>query len=410
MTLDARRAPRLAALALGLGLLLRLAYCWRGAHALPTTNDFYENIALTLLHGGGYGYGFAPGVPTSGREPVYPLFIAGVYAVFGEHPAAVIFLQCLMSAATGWLLWRTGRRLFGEAAGLAALAAFMVYPQSIYYCAYFFRETLMCLAFGVMLWASLDWGAEPGDPAGERGALWAGLGATAFGMANSALLPACALSGLLIWAVAPPRARLRRFALYTAPLVLAFGVWTVRNWKVHHRFIAGSTHGGEEFYRALLVPPDEANTPRVVEILSTDPIIQSGTLLPEAERNAVFTKAAFRWIGDHPGEFVSRAVGGVMKYWKLWPYRMTTYGHSYALLVLVSLLSDGWIIPLGFVGLWLFRARWRELPVLPACALAMTGVYGAVHAVIRYRLPLMQGMILLSCAVLSRALLRLKAR
>jgi hypothetical protein len=69
VTLDARRAGRLAALALGLGLLLRLAYAWRGAHALPTTNDWYENIALSLVRGGGYGYGFTPGLPTSGRSP-----------------------------------------------------------------------------------------------------------------------------------------------------------------------------------------------------------------------------------------------------------------------------------------------------------------------------------------------------
>jgi hypothetical protein len=39
----------------------------------------------------------------------------------------------------------------------------------------------------------------------------------------------------------------------------------------------------------------------------------------------------------------------------------------------------------------------------------MTFVYGAVHAVIRYRLPLMGGMILLACAVLSRLYSRIPA-
>jgi hypothetical protein len=68
--------------------------------------------------------------------------------------------------------------------------------------------------------------------------------------------------------------------------------------------------------------------------------------------------------------------------------------------VVLSLLSDGWIIPLGFLGLWRFRARWREAAAFPAALIAMTAVYGAVHAVIRYRLPLMGGMILLATAVL----------
>jgi 4-amino-4-deoxy-L-arabinose transferase-like glycosyltransferase len=402
-----KRAGRIAAFILGAGLLVRFAYAWRGAHSLPTSNDQYETIAISVVERGEFA--IDPGVSTSGREPVYPLFIAGIYKVFGEKPAMVVFFQCVLSVLTGVFVWLTGRKLFDEATALLALAVFTFYPQSIYYCAYFFRETVLCFSFAVMLWSSTDWRAEPGDPAGERGALWGGLAATLFGMGNSAVLPACALSGLLILVVAPSKTRIRRFFLYTTPLVLAFGAWTVRNYQVHHRFIAGSTHGGEEFYRALLVPPDEQNTPAVEQILGSDPLFKEVAPLPEAERNVVFGRASFHWIAEHRRDYLGRVAGGVMKFWKLWPYRMSTYKHSYAALVAVSLLSDGWIIPLGFLGLWLFRARWRELPVLPASVFALTAVYGAVHAVIRYRLPLMGGMILLACAVVSPRLFRSRA-
>ncbi len=398
-----------AAAALALGLLLRFAYAAHAYRAryLPTSADGYETIALNLLERGEFAV--EPGRPTSLREPSFPLFIAGVYAVAGERPAAVIFLQCLLSVATGWLLWLTARRLFGEGVGLAALLAFMLYPQSVYYCAYFFRETWLCFWFGVLLWSSLDWSAAPDDPAGARAAALGGLAATAFGLGNSAVLPACALSGLLIWAAAPKKARLKRFALYTAPLVLAFAAWTARNWNVQGRFIAGSTHGGEEFYRALIVPPEEQNSPRQIDILRADPLYTKIGLIPdEAERNDRFMKACFAWIGAHPATFASRAFAGVVKFWKLWPYKMDTYQHSYALLVLASLLSDGWIIPLGLCGLGLFRSRWRELPVLPASVFALTAVYGAIHAVIRYRLPLMGGMILLACAAVSAVCGRMK--
>ncbi|MDE2510154.1 MAG: glycosyltransferase family 39 protein, partial [Elusimicrobia bacterium] len=400
MNLDSRRAGRLAALILGAGLLLRFAYAWRGAHALPTSNDQYETIALSVVEHGEYAV--IPGVPTSGREPVYPLFIAGLYKVFGERPSVVIFVQCVLSMLTGYFLWLTGRRLFDERLALAALAVYMLYPQSVYYCAYFFRETLLCFGFGVLLWSSLDWGAAPGDPGGDRSALIGGLSASVFGIGNSAVLPACALSGLLIWAVAPAKSRARRFFLYTAPLVLFFAAWTGRNWAVQGRFIAGSTHGGEEFYRALVVPPEYQTTNRVAEFAKTVPIFAEAELLPEADRNTLMTKAAFAWIGAHRAKFAARIFEGVVKFWRLWPYKMATYQHSYALLVLASLLSDGWIIPLGLLGLWLFRDRWREIPVLPASVFGLTVVYGTVHAVIRYRLPLMQGLILLACAAISR--------
>lgn len=387
---------RLTAVVLALGLALRFAYAWHGHRAryLPTSSDGYETIALSLLDRGEYA--MEPGRPTSLREPSYPLLIAGVYVVAGRRPGVVIFLHCLLSTATGWLLWMSGRRLFGEKTAVAALAVFMLYPQSIYYCAYFFRETWLCFLFAVLLWASLDWKAAADDPAGERGAILGGLAAAAFGLANSAVLPACALSGLGLWQAAPARARARRAACFFTPLVLAFGAWTARNWAVHGRFVAGSTHGGEEFLQALVVPPGDLGTARQGEIVRATPIFSAADGLPEAARNDALTKAAFRWIAGHPGTFASRTLAGFAKFWRLWPYRRG-YHHSYGLLVLASLLSDAWIIPLGFVGLWRCRSRWREAPAFPAAAFAMTLVYGAVHAVIRYRLPLMGGMILLAC-------------
>ena len=390
-----------AAAALALGLLLRFAYARHAYRAryLPTSADGYETIALSLIERGEYA--IIPGAPTALREPSYPLFIAAVYRVVGDKPAVVIFLQCLLSAFTGWFLYLTGRRLFGEGVGLAALLAFMLYPQSTYYCGYFFRETWLCFWFAVLAWASLDWSAAPGNQAGDRGAALGGLAATFFGMANSAALPACALSGFLIWPTAPPKTRLRRFALYTAPLVLAFGAWTARNWSVTGRFVAGSTHGGEEFYQALIVPPEDLGTRRQTDIISADPVYAASIGLPEAERNSRLMAASLRWIAAHPALYASRAAAGFFKFWKPWPYKRN-YQHSYALLLLASLLSDAWIIPLGFAGLWLFRSRWREMPALPAAVFGLTLVYGAVHAVIRYRLPLMGGMILLACAAFSR--------
>ncbi len=390
-----------AAVALALGLLIRFAYAWHGhrARIVPTSSDGYETIALSLVERGEYA--LEAGKPTSMREPSYPLVIAAVYSVAGNRPGVVLVLHCLLSGATGWLLWMTGRRLFGEAVALAALAVFMLDPQAVYYCAYFFRETWLCFLFGLLLWSSLDWSATPDEPRGERAALVGGLASAAFGLANSAVLPACALAGVLLWFAAPEKARARRVIRYFAPLLLAFGGWTARNWAVHGRFVAGSTHGGEEFYQALIVPPDDLGTQRQTEIVSSDSAYAAAAGLPEAERNARLMAASWRWIAARPSLYASRALTGFIKFWRPWPYKRS-YAQPYALLVVASLLSDGWIIPLGFAGLWLCRARWREAPAFPAALFAMTFVYGAVHAVIRYRLPLMGGMILLACAAVSR--------
>jgi hypothetical protein len=196
--------------------------------------------------------------------------------------------------------------------------------------------------------------------------------------------------------------RVRRLTVYFLPFVAAFGLWSARNYRVQGQFILGSTHGGEEFLQALVVPPEDLGTPRQTQIIQATPIFSQADTLPEAQRNAYLMKASLAWIANHPGTYFSRAISGLLKYWKPWPYRRN-YQHSYWLLVVTSLLFDGWIIPLGFFGMWRYRSLWRRVPAFPASVFAMTIVYGMVHAVIRYRLPLMGGMILLACATMARA-------
>ncbi len=391
---------RWALAALAVGLLLRAAYAWRASSAryLPTSSDGYETIALSIVERGEYA--LAPGRPTMLREPSFPLYLAAVYAVCGRRPGVVIALNILLSCATGILLWGAARRLFGERTALASFWIFMLHPQSIYYCGYFFRETWLCLWAAVLIVSSLDWSAREDDPAGARSALIGGTAAALFGLANSAVLPGCALAGLALWFAAPRRARLRRAALYFAPLTLALALWTARGYAVTGRLVAGSTHGGEEFLQALVVPPEDLGTERQTRIVAETPIFAETAMLPEAERNERLMRAAFAWIGAHPALYASRAAAGLIKFWRPWPYPRV-YQHSYALLVALSLLSDGWIIPLGFFGLWRLRARWREAPAFPALVFGLTLVYGLIHAVIRYRMPLMGGMIVAACGAMS---------
>jgi 4-amino-4-deoxy-L-arabinose transferase-like glycosyltransferase len=385
--------PRRVLTLLALALALRLGYAVH-AHrsgSIPTSSDQYETIALNLLAGSGYS--IVPGVPTAQREPSYPLFLAALYAPFGRVPALVLAVQCLLGTAACLLAWSAARPLFGERPALWALIAAALYPQGVYYSGYFFRDTLLAFLFMLLCWSSTRWSAAGEE--GERGALYGGWAAVGLGLGNSAHLPALALAGLLLLLAAPARARLRRAVLYGAPLALAFGLWSARNAAVFGRFVAGSTHGGEEFYQALIVPPEDLGTSRQTEILAADAVFQETLGLPEAERNARLTRESLRWIAGHPGLYASRAAAGFVKFWKLWPYKRS-YNHSYGAIFAASLLSDAWLIPLGLFGLWSLRRRWREFPALWAGVAGLTFVYGAVHAVIRYRLPLMLPLIVLA--------------
>lgn len=392
MRIDPRRAV-LAGIAVALALRVGYAaHAWRN---IPTSSDDYETIALSLLERGEYST--APGTPTAIREPVYPLLIAAAYAPFGRRPWIVLALQVLLGVATCLVAQRLALRLFDKRVGLAVLWVCALHPQLIYYTAYFFRDTLLAFLFSVLCLASVDWSAAAGDPRGDAAAKEGGWTAAALGLANSAHLPAVALAGAALWLVAPKPVRRRRALYYFAPLLLAFGLWSLRNWRAFGAFVPGSTHGGPEFYQALVVPPADLGTPRQTEILSADPDWLAAEPLGELAQSQVLTKAAFRWIGTHPGLYLSRAVAGFAKFWRPWPYKRA-YPHSYALLLAASLLSDAWIVPLGLFGLWMCRRRWRQAPAVWTGALGLTAVYGAVHAVIRYRLPLVPPMIVFAVA------------
>src|SRR5205809_2046823 len=90
------------------GLLLVAAFCFRVAIArfLPNDNPddgrVYAQLARNLLEQHVYSDAAeAPYNPTLIRLPGYPLFLAGVYALFGHHNnTAVRIIQALIDTAT----------------------------------------------------------------------------------------------------------------------------------------------------------------------------------------------------------------------------------------------------------------------------------------------------------------------
>lgn len=68
------------------------------------------------------------------QAPLYPYFLAVVYALSGTaNLTAVYLVQIVLGSVACVLLLRAGRRLHSEAAGLIAGLALAVYPSAIFY-------------------------------------------------------------------------------------------------------------------------------------------------------------------------------------------------------------------------------------------------------------------------------------
>lgn len=148
--------PRQLLILLSVSLLLKLVvfFISSAEQSRFLTGDSwgYHNPARAILNIGSFAISPEhPDVPESIRTPGYPLFIAVVYAVFGESFQAVVVVQIILSLITVVISYHMGRSLFGENAGF--LAAIVLCLDVVTFSMTFFvlTETLFTLVFTLSL-------------------------------------------------------------------------------------------------------------------------------------------------------------------------------------------------------------------------------------------------------------------
>ena len=135
---------------LAIALFLRVLYLLnQDRMAIPVRHPdtyLYDMIPRHLLAGDGYvGENYLivqKGKPTAFYGPVYPLFVAVIYWLFGYSFRYIQIAQILVSIATCYLVYASGRLLYGRRAGLLTAALFAVYPELVAYPSAVLSETL----------------------------------------------------------------------------------------------------------------------------------------------------------------------------------------------------------------------------------------------------------------------------
>lgn len=385
-----------------LSFLARAAYSWY-AFTRPGWHfiDDYVNLAVSMLERGEFS--LKPGVPSLETTPMYPLFIAFVYFIFGRHPFTLLMFNAILSSATCALTYLTARRLFSNRTAVFSLAISAVYPFSIYYCGSTFRESLMVFLFAFLLWLLVKlYGGPKTGTAASAGIVSAMLSLT---NPSSMLFTGAAPLGLLV--KGRPAAVARPIILYYAVFAFCLAPWAARNYLVMGRPMLTNIHGGHNLYQALVVPAEDFGTPAEIKILADDPVY---TLAQEliakgryVEAYDLYMKESRRIILANPKKYLKDSAFRVIKFWRFVPYKRG-YEMDYKKIFWASLLSDGIIIPLAAAGLVLFRRKWKDMfPFYIALGLWPLAYY-LVYAVIRFRLPVMVIMITLAAAFLDAVL------
>jgi 4-amino-4-deoxy-L-arabinose transferase-like glycosyltransferase len=237
----------LGLLVLAAGFRIAVAH-WLPSDA-PDDGRVYAQIARNVLEQHVYSHETeAPFDPSLIRVPGYPLFLAGIYSVFGHTNNGAVRIAealidtgtCALVALLAWLWQPDESRKFATA--IAAFAVAAVNPFTTIYAATILSEVpTMFLALSTCVAAtiafraadlrrSLKWWSVAG--------LLAGLG-TMF-RPDSGLFAAVIGFVLLITVSLRLRQRWRSFFLSAATLsvtfILVLAPWTIRNWRVFHLF------------------------------------------------------------------------------------------------------------------------------------------------------------------------------
>ncbi len=247
------------------------------------------------------------------------------------------------------------------------------------------------------------------DFSGSRGSS-PGVAAASCALTNSALLPAGLILAPAIWFLGYRNGRdLRRgAAVYLGMMLLVSSIWPLRNERIFHRFILGINGGGAHMYIGIIVPNDAAGTAAEEKFVVNDPVVQEAMKFPEAERDKVFYRGAYRFIREQPLRYVGVTLRSLAKLWRLYPYARA-YAYNYRLIKWVGLLSDGWIIPVGFLGMFLAGRRYPETDVFLSVLFAVSFTYMLFWSIIRYRLPMMP-FVILFCAHALNAISSIESR
>lgn len=382
-------------------LALRLWYCAQVGE-VPLTSDpaAWHLRGLTLLETGAFNPGgdIAGFNASSYRPPLYPLFLAGVYKLFGATPAHAYFSQSVLGTLMLVALYWLGRLAFNKQTALIAVALCAFYPPMIGYCGVLLSEilfiTLLLTALASTLWAfrgnACHW---------LPGILW---GLTALCRPMGLLL--CVISLVLAVLLKLENARLKKSLLIIGVALLTLSPWTIRNYVEYREFVlldsslgVNMVVGNNEFSR------HGGHTRRFSELAYYQQALQEAPTIVAFDR--ALTQGVFTWIREHPLQYgklvlkragqyiVADGEGWTSKYpWDkipLLPLKMP-YRVAFTVLAVVGLWTNRtkaycWLLGLSgsymlILSLSLLLVRYRH-PIMPI--IFLLGAFTACELVLR---------------------------
>ncbi|MCD4691089.1 glycosyltransferase family 39 protein, partial [bacterium] len=348
-------------------------------------------------------------------SPVYPYILGIIYSVFGHSYTAVRVIQVLFGVGSCLLLFFIARTLFGSREGLLAGLIAALYVPFIFFDAEILMITYVIFFALLSIWFLLRYQ--------EHERLWLALaaggaiGVSALGKPNMLLfVPAAAL--WLWWVLrnreggrakrkgkgnGETRASVFRAAgLLIAGAVLVVAPMTIMNMVAADDFVLTSSNGGINFWignnhgadGTFLVPQSMR-----VDLYGTSKMaaeVALGRSLKPSEVSSYWFDKGLDFVTSQPGAELKLLGRKLVLFWNAYEipnhYDLNYFRQESKVLGLNPFLFS-WIVPLGFMGMYVSRRHWRKHLVLYVFGVAYVVSLLPFFITSRYRLPIVPVMI-----------------
>lgn len=366
------------------------------------------------------------------QAPLYPYFLATIYATIGDNifvtkliQAGIGALSCALLAATAW-------NLFNRRAAVVAGIVMACYVPSIFLESLLQKSVLDLFFVSLILWLFSRILVEQ-----ERLRLWLMLGAAVgflcltrenalalipiFGLASLIGVSRKSVGETLRQIVSElrrriPRNVIRSVPLYVGGLLLVLGPVAVRNYwiggefhittsQLGPNFYIGNNPEANGYYRPLVFGRGDAKYEQADAITIAEQA--TGRKLKAGEVSDYYMSQSLGYISKNPLSWLSLIGKKAMlsiNYCEIVDTEDQYVVEKYSPLLrfLSPIFNFGVLLPFALIGLWQARSRWQEMWAL----FLVLGIFQltlvAFFVFGRYRFPVVPLMVLFAAPVLSQ--------
>jgi 4-amino-4-deoxy-L-arabinose transferase-like glycosyltransferase len=406
-----RQESTTALLVFAVALCLRWLYIWEVwetdvVRFLPTDSRAYHERALEILSGAWLGDRIFY------QDPLYPYFLAGLYAVFGPGSIWVLLAQGLLDAGTAALVYGIASQLFGRRIALVAGALAAFYKPFLYYDALVLKVTLSLF----LVTLALFWFVRAQAQRGRREWLLGGLALGLACLTRGNYLVLVPVLLLWLWIVdRGDRSRLLAAAgLLTLGLVLVILPVTIRNYAVGGDFVLITSQAGQNFfignrrrnYSGTYKAPwfVTANARKEESDFRREAERRTGRSMLPSELSRYWFRQALRAIRLDPGHFTRHTTKKVRLFFNAYEIpdnqSYQFFEQRLSRLLALPLPEYGLVLPLALCGAFFARRnRGAWLPMLFFASYGATVILFFNMA--RYRIPVVPVAIVFAAVCLS---------